>query len=64
MKSADFIIISFNNVDYKISISKLQTVFSVLENEKVIIKSEKQIRSLMKKYTLFDEGFLKNINKI
>ena len=64
MKTADFIIVSFDGVDYKISITKLQKVFSVLENRKIIIKSEKEVKNYMKKYTLYDEDFLKKINKI
>lgn len=64
MKAADFIIISFKGVDYKINIKKLQIVFSVLESRKTVLKSEAQIKDLLKKYKLYDKGFFENVNKI
>ncbi len=64
MKTADFIMISFKGTNYKISIEKLQAVFSVLENRKIVIKSEEQAKKYMDKYKLYDKDFLEKINKI
>ncbi len=64
MKTTGFIVISFKGVDYKINIKKLQIVFSVLESRKTVLKSEAQIKDLLKKYKLYDKGFFENVNKI
>ncbi len=64
MKIADFIIISFKNIDYKINTKKLEAVLSYLENRNIVIQNKKQVSELLEKYKLYDEGFLENINKI
>ena len=50
---------------YDIEIDKLIYVLSKLENDsKLKYQNQEQIEKLMKKYDLFNEYFLKNINKI
>lgn len=49
---------------YDIEIDKLIFVLSKLENKKITFENLKQIEKLMKKYKLYDEHFLKNINKL
>ena len=53
-----------NTESYDIEIDKLIFVLSKLENKKITFKNLKQIEKLMKKYKLYDEHFLKNINKL
>lgn len=64
MKTDGFIIIALNGIEYKVYSVKLQTILSYLENKEIVIKNEKQLSELLEKYELYDEGFLKNINKI
>jgi hypothetical protein len=49
---------------YDIEIEKILFVLSKLENKEIKFESFEQIKKLMKKYKLFDEYFLKNINKL
>ena len=49
---------------YDIEIEKILFVLSKLENKEINFESLEQIKKLMKKYKLFDEYFLKNINKL
>ena len=59
-----YIIITYNNLDYKINIRKLEAVLSILEQKEIRIKSDKDCKMLLRKYKLYDEGFFENINKI
>ena len=61
---ADNIIIAFKGIEYKINVDKLEYALSILENKKIIIRNDKQVRELLLKYKLYDEAFLKNINSI
>ena len=60
----EYIIVPYNNHDYKLNIRKLEAVLSILEQKEVCIKSDKDCRLFLKKYKLYDEGFFENINKI
>lgn len=53
--------ILFNNIEYEINKKKLLCVLNILNGSKV--KSDNIVKS-MEKFKLFDEYFLKNINKI
>jgi len=55
------IIINYKKQIYQINKRKLISVLSILKNDKV---EEKEINDLMKKYKLYDEFFLSQINKI
>jgi len=51
------------NID--IDIDKLIKVLSILENnDNLKYENKEQLERLMKKYNLFDEYFLKNVNKL
>ena len=50
--------------DFNIKLDKLIYVLSKLENKKIKFESQEQIEVLMKKYKLFDEYFLANINNL
>lgn len=62
--SGRYIIISYNDNDYKINLDKLEAVLSYLEQKEVKITSDKDCRMFLRKYKLYDEGFFENINKI
>ena len=64
MKTADYTIISYKGVDYKIETEKLQIVFNYLEGKNVLIKDDSDIKNLLNKYKLYDECFLENVNKL
>lgn len=50
---------------FNIKLDKLIYVLSKLENNNNLkFENQKQIETLMKKYNLFDEYFLENINKL
>ena len=53
--------IKYNDKVYLIDKNKLLYVLSKLKNTKI---KESEIESLMEKYKLYDEYFLKNINKL
>ncbi len=59
-----YIVISYNNLDYKINIKKLEAVLSILEQKEVRIRSDKDCKMFLRKYKLYDEGFFENINNI
>lgn len=51
--------------EFDVEIKKLVYILSKLENNNNLkYENQKQIENLMKKYGLFDEYFLKNINMI
>ena len=51
--------------NFNVELDKLIYVLSKLENnDKLQFESQEQIEALMKKHGLFDEYFLKNINKL
>lgn len=56
--------ITFKKVKYKIVLINLIYVLSRLENRELVFENEKQIKTLMKKYSLYDEVFLKSINRL
>ena len=56
--------ISYKKQEYNLSLEKLICIFNILENKKQDFLKEEEIIELMKKYNLFDDIFLKNINKI
>ena len=65
----EYIKINFLNSDtievFNVKLDKLIYVLSKLENNKNLkYKNQKQIENLMKKHNLFDEHFLKNIDKL
>lgn len=49
---------------YKLECEKVLFILSILENKKTDSLNNGKILKLLKKYGLFDEIFLKNINKI
>lgn len=51
-------------INYDIKIDKILFILSKLENKNIKFESFEQIEKLMKKYKLFDEYFLDNINKL
>lgn len=53
--------IIFNNIEYEINENKLLCVLNILNGS--MVKSC-DIEKFMEKFKLFDEYFLKNINKI
>ena len=53
--------IVFKKKEYFIEKDKIMFILSKLHDEKI---AENMIIDLMKKYQLFDEDFLENINKI
>ena len=61
--------ISFSSADtmqvFNVELDKLIYILSKLENNKNLkYKNQEQIENLMKKHSLYDEHFLKNINKL
>lgn len=61
--------IKFSNTDimqvFDVETDKLIYVLSKLENnDELKFESQEQIEKLMEKYGLFDEYFLKNVNKL
>jgi hypothetical protein len=58
------VLVSLNNIDYKIDVKKLQIALSVLEDKKIIITDEKTLDRLLSKYFLYDDLFLRKINDI
>ncbi|MBR2069583.1 MAG: hypothetical protein IJ877_07480 [Candidatus Gastranaerophilales bacterium] len=60
----DYIIIPFKGVKYNINVKKLELVLSKLENKEVILTNNNDVKELLRKYKLYDEYFLENINKI
>ena len=51
--------------EFDVEIKKLLYILSKLENNNDLkYENQEQIEKLMEKYNLFDEYFLKNINKI
>lgn len=55
--------ISFKNKDYEVDTDKLVHILEKLENT-TIKKSEEEIMKLFEKYSLYDEVFLKEVNKL
>ena len=55
--------ISFKNKDYEVETDKLVHILEKLENT-TIKKSEEEIMKLFEKYSLYDEVFLKEVNKL
>jgi len=50
--------------EYALSFEKIIRVLNILENKKLYNIKEEEIMQLMKKYNLFDNIFLENINNI
>ena len=59
-----YINLLYNKKNYKINKYKLVKVLSILENCEIQDISDEEIKNLVKKYSLFDEVFLENINNI
>ncbi len=64
MKARETIEINLLGKDYEIDKNKLLYVLSALENKEITNCTKNQISELMTKYDLFDENFLKHINKL
>ncbi|MBQ8476307.1 hypothetical protein IJ531_04515 [bacterium] len=64
MITADCIMITLRGVKYQINVEKLKMILSILDNRKITTYDERELKALMRKYLLYDEGFLENINKI
>ena len=64
MKVDKYIVIPFEGKNYNVDCEKLEAVLSFLENKEVIIESDEQLSELLKKYDLYNDVFLKNINNL
>ena len=63
MKKKQKITISYQGSDYSVEVLKLLKVISYLEDESIKDASEENIAKLLEELQLYDEVFLRNINK-
>ena len=64
MKIRNSVKISFKGKDYEIDIERISYVISKIEDCEMKLSTKEEIIPYLKKHKLFDEYFLKNINKI
>ncbi len=63
MKKRQKITISYEGSDYSVEVMKLLKVISYLKDESIKDASEENIAKLLEELQLYDEVFLRNINK-
>lgn len=62
MNKKQYLNLLYNNKNYSVNIDKLLKLLSILEGCEILDASESELINLVKKYHLFDEVFLENIN--
>lgn len=64
MKTKRYIAITFEGKTYNIDADNLISLLEKLSGENITYENDEQIFKYMKKYKLYDEIFLENINNI